>query len=247
MADFGLCKLIEDTNILLTPPSTTVSAVGAWKYMAPELLRPTGKVTRTTASDIYAFGCVCYEVQYTIFISVFDSYLPFQMFTGNPRFSDLTHYEGMMATIENHAVSRPEMCSVDSWALIKSCWEVDPSSRPNINNIVQNLTVNLAKHRRSGSSTSTIYSQSMSSLLPGNHMKGDEASLFDERSQSPNINSTTSEPERITPSDNSVDPSLSAIQDGIIEGAEVRLRTQKPKILPGDQTKTLRSEDIIIA
>jgi hypothetical protein len=219
--------------------------------MAPELLRPsTAKAVRTTATDIYAFGCVCYEVQFTHFnILIFDPYLPFQMFTGNPRFSDLGPYEGMMATVENRIVPQPEMCSVDLWVLIKACWEIDPSSRPDISGIVQDLTANLAKCRRSGSSdswtspswtslhSSTLYSQSMSSLMSG--ITGDEGS------QSSGIKFTTSETTEIT--DNPTDPSLSGVRDGILEGAEVRLRAQEPKILPGDQTKTLRSEDIIIA
>ncbi|KAJ7247562.1 kinase-like domain-containing protein, partial [Mycena rebaudengoi] len=62
LTDFGLAVL-SDT----TPAAQTSDRGGCVRWMAPELLEPRTcgleRYARTTASDIYAFGCACLEVR----------------------------------------------------------------------------------------------------------------------------------------------------------------------------------------
>jgi serine/threonine protein kinase len=69
LADFGLTGVVED------PASTTGGALtstanhaGSLRWFAPELIAPTffgcERFVRTTASDVYAFACVCLEVSW---------------------------------------------------------------------------------------------------------------------------------------------------------------------------------------
>ncbi|KAK7029781.1 kinase-like domain-containing protein [Favolaschia claudopus] len=61
LADFGLSNFSDVT----TSPSTNRG--GSVYWMAPELLDPDqfeSHFVRTTATDVYAFGCVCFEVSF---------------------------------------------------------------------------------------------------------------------------------------------------------------------------------------
>ncbi|TEB29309.1 kinase-like protein [Coprinellus micaceus] len=64
IADFGLGRLVQDKGWLTSAASTLF---GAHLYLAPELLddQPTDigyTAKRSLSTDVYAFGCVCYEV-----------------------------------------------------------------------------------------------------------------------------------------------------------------------------------------
>ena len=64
IADFGQATTVDSRPVVTPFPSGGL--VGAMKWQAPELLLDSESehVTQrnTTASDIYAFGMVCYEV-----------------------------------------------------------------------------------------------------------------------------------------------------------------------------------------
>ncbi|KAJ7762172.1 kinase-like domain-containing protein [Mycena metata] len=63
LADFGLSGFSEGNT-----GQTSSKRAGSAYWMAPELLAPEhfeGKFSRTPASDVYAFGCVCFEVSDT--------------------------------------------------------------------------------------------------------------------------------------------------------------------------------------
>jgi len=65
LTDYGLVAIISDPNTV-DPGSTTSPSVGTVRYMAPELLNPSGfglkNSNPTKMSDIYAFGIVSYQV-----------------------------------------------------------------------------------------------------------------------------------------------------------------------------------------
>ncbi|KAJ7607404.1 kinase-like domain-containing protein [Roridomyces roridus] len=60
LADFGLSSFTD-----VTSRSHTSNRAGSMYWMAPELMHPDRfgmKFVRTPATDVYAFGCVCFEV-----------------------------------------------------------------------------------------------------------------------------------------------------------------------------------------
>jgi serine/threonine protein kinase len=60
ICDFGLVRLLqEDMDTGLT---TTTAHTGTIRYLAYELVRTMGKGVPTTATDIYALGCLGMEV-----------------------------------------------------------------------------------------------------------------------------------------------------------------------------------------
>ncbi|THU76644.1 hypothetical protein K435DRAFT_704400, partial [Dendrothele bispora CBS 962.96] len=72
-------------------------------------------------SDIYAFGCVCYEV--------FTGLIPFYEF---PReISVVIHLN------EGRRPSRPANSRLNDnmWAIMQECWRQEPDSRPPINTL----------------------------------------------------------------------------------------------------------------
>ncbi|KAG6808087.1 hypothetical protein H0H92_005423 [Tricholoma furcatifolium] len=116
IADFGLASILPSSG-------------GTLMYMAPEILDPEAYNTKET--DIYAFGCVAYEV-----------------FAGKPPFANLRPHLVVRKVMDGHRPERPSDTSPswnvwglteDVWALIEKCWHADPASRPAIVVVVQCL------------------------------------------------------------------------------------------------------------
>lgn len=65
LADFGLSTLSDPALLGWTSIRTTAAkATGTARWQAPELLEPDDdiEIRITMQSDIYSYGCVCYEV-----------------------------------------------------------------------------------------------------------------------------------------------------------------------------------------
>ncbi|KAH7905315.1 kinase-like domain-containing protein, partial [Hygrophoropsis aurantiaca] len=124
VADFGLCILIQNSNIQCTM-STSAHYGGSVYWMAPELFEDGSEPNRKTcSSDVYAFGCVCFEI-----------------FHGKPPFSELNHSQAVLAIKENRPRPRPTHTSLndDMWTLIQQCLVTDPEARPNLKQVIQKL------------------------------------------------------------------------------------------------------------
>ncbi|KAJ7442744.1 kinase-like domain-containing protein [Mycena galericulata] len=122
LTDFGLASFIEsDTSM----KSTTRS--GTTRWMAPELLRPAEGVhfRRTTASDVWAFGCVCCEIwsggdvpfghlgkEMEILFAVFAADAKGMPYPNRP--------------IDKAGNPMPNQL----WELAQACWSLEPSERP---------------------------------------------------------------------------------------------------------------------
>ncbi|KAK7063547.1 PINc domain-containing protein [Favolaschia claudopus] len=113
LADFGLSIFSDATSSLNTNRS------GSVYWMAPELLDPDQfglKFARTTASDVYAYGCVCLE-----------------LYTGRPPFSGLTEAGAMLKVIGGQRPEPPDGPPVMTnglWEHISVFWAHDPTARP---------------------------------------------------------------------------------------------------------------------
>ncbi|KIM92438.1 hypothetical protein PILCRDRAFT_762509 [Piloderma croceum F 1598] len=117
IADFGLAGWADST---LATSSTSI--FGSIRWMAPELYT-SGMSRRTTASDVYAFGCLCLE-----------------SYTGAPPFKDIRDGAVILKVIQGERPQRPtpEMSrpmSDELWDLVNLCWKHNPDGRPKMNDV----------------------------------------------------------------------------------------------------------------
>ncbi len=116
VTDFGIAKAVSAalTDEGGTELTQTGSAIGTPAYMAPE--QAAGDPGTDHRADIYAFGCLAYEV-----------------FTGNPPFHGLTKHQTVAAHLMTvpPAVGtiRPEVPAAVA-DLIARCLEKEPGARP---------------------------------------------------------------------------------------------------------------------
>ncbi|KXN88648.1 Serine/threonine-protein kinase sepA [Leucoagaricus sp. SymC.cos] len=115
LADFGVSR------VAVTIPTTTTNiAAGTPNWMAPELFLE-DVPTPTSKSDIWAFGCVCYEI--------LTSMTPFDQYKSIPQLINAFLKGGVIP-------SKPDMenewdeYSEGIWSLAKQCWNYDAKSRP---------------------------------------------------------------------------------------------------------------------
>jgi len=120
---------------------------GSTRWMAPELiLGLTGGDRRTppisTASDVYAFGCVCLEVRTRQILVNKDNPFLHQVATGNVPFPHLRNdYAVTVDLIRGEKPSRPTQCYISYhaqptfWALLDRCWSADVSMRPSMGEV----------------------------------------------------------------------------------------------------------------
>ncbi|KAK7026357.1 kinase-like domain-containing protein, partial [Favolaschia claudopus] len=124
IADFGLSIVVNAMTLRLTT-STIVNCGGTARYHAPELF-DTG--VKTFASDIYAFGCVAYEIM-----------------TGTVPFRELSNdMQIMFRVLKGEHPERLPSCTgtpaLDSvWELLEMCWDAEKEKRPQIDEINKRL------------------------------------------------------------------------------------------------------------
>ncbi|KAK1215506.1 Protein kinase of the Mitotic Exit Network [Marasmius sp. AFHP31] len=118
IGDFGLSH-VADSHAVKLSTSFTSRAKGTTRWLAPELLNPELSSVSTEQSDMYAYGCVCYEASRFIY-------------AGRAPFHDLTDGAVIFAVLlrQQHP-SRPEGLEDDViWELMTSCWNHNSSLRP---------------------------------------------------------------------------------------------------------------------
>ncbi|KAG6826415.1 hypothetical protein H0H92_015861 [Tricholoma furcatifolium] len=124
IADFGLSSILPSLG-------------GTPCCQAPELLL--GEYN-TKASDIYAFGCLAYEV-----------------FAGKQPFTEIFNRSlVMIKVLEGHRPKRPDnspiwnTCGLTNglWIMIEDGWKANPAERPAIESVIQSLERALAEGRR---------------------------------------------------------------------------------------------------
>ncbi|KXN87497.1 Mitogen-activated protein kinase kinase kinase 12, partial [Leucoagaricus sp. SymC.cos] len=128
IADFGISRVIK-TNYQTTEPSN-----GTLNWMAPELLTGGRGKKPTTWSDIWAFGCVCYEV-----------------YAGEAPFSEYENFAQMASACHDHALNIPTILPVmrgtpgeedrHTWNLMLKCWNYEPTSRPTSKELSESIAV----------------------------------------------------------------------------------------------------------
>ncbi|KAJ8095378.1 Rho guanine nucleotide exchange factor [Marasmius tenuissimus] len=116
IGDFGLSR-VRDSHALRLATTIASRASGTTRWLSPELLDPDSPSFNSTfKSDMYAYGCVCYEI-----------------FAGSIPFHELPSDGAVLLAVvfKKRRPSRPEGLEDDAiWKLMTSCWNSDPSLRP---------------------------------------------------------------------------------------------------------------------
>ncbi|KAF7309157.1 hypothetical protein MKEN_01118000 [Mycena kentingensis (nom. inval.)] len=117
LADFGL-STITDSKFLMS--TSTAKVGGTVRWQAPELFHA---APNSRASDIYAYGCVCYEI-----------------FTGRVPFWEVTNDVAVMFKVmKNIRPTQMREIPVQIWALMIRCWAEEAESRPTIHAVISTL------------------------------------------------------------------------------------------------------------
>ncbi|KAJ6502738.1 kinase-like domain-containing protein [Mycena vitilis] len=123
LADFGLATTIRDDDADVTTGALSSSnRAGSMRWLAPELITPEQfgcRFVRTRATDVYAFGCVCLELE-----------------TGAPPFSDVQDVPAMFKVLAGERPERPDSMSDAMWYIITAAWAEDFRQRPNTSHII---------------------------------------------------------------------------------------------------------------
>ncbi|KAJ7578066.1 kinase-like domain-containing protein [Mycena floridula] len=122
IADFGLAKFIQADREHFQPTPDNEALLGALMWCAPELVTEE-QLLISLASDVYALGCVFYEI-----------------FAGKTRFSHLTKMFDFFTAVSSGTVTeRPEGINDNIWGVMLHCWHLNPVSRPKARHIVNVL------------------------------------------------------------------------------------------------------------
>jgi len=126
LCDFGLAKALEDVRTGFTTSSGSGPG-GTTLYMAPEVLN---EGERSTASDIYSFGCVIVDVVSGIppWGKTAPGKIVLQVASGKTPPKDI------------HVLSGFPQAVVDQlWALMNRCWSFEPTDRPKAGEVATTL------------------------------------------------------------------------------------------------------------
>ncbi|KAJ7828876.1 kinase-like domain-containing protein, partial [Mycena leptocephala] len=135
LTDFGLATFIEsDTS------KKSLTRSGTTRWMAPELLlpdeyQPGVSFKRTSASDVWAFGCVCCEVH-------FIPPLPFQHMTDGAIISAFSKIDTAGASpykttpFDKSGTPMPDRL----WELVQRCFRYEAAMRPTVRAIADFLS-----------------------------------------------------------------------------------------------------------
>ncbi|KXN85744.1 hypothetical protein AN958_10927 [Leucoagaricus sp. SymC.cos] len=135
LADFGLAS-VTNTEWSSYPALETTGHQGAtWRFEAPELLLDSGKhkIHRTTASDMYAIGCVFYEI--------LTDELPFyEVRTPGPLITKMIR-GGIPTKPTKPTGNMLERCMArgmthDVWLLLESLWATQREDRPTASEVL---------------------------------------------------------------------------------------------------------------
>src|SRR5437660_6936026 len=113
ITDLGLCGPVDEKS--------SGKIYGIVSYVAPELLRGTSNAKNTKESDVYSVGMLMWEI-----------------FAGHPPFDDRAHNHHLIFDICEKGL-RPLILSEmpeDYTQMMQKCWNVDPSKRPTIGELL---------------------------------------------------------------------------------------------------------------
>ena len=138
---------MSDPNIV-EPGNTASPSVGTVRYMAPELLNPSGfdleNSIPTKTSDIYAFGVVIYQVSFACWVLGTAIKGSVQVTSGQQPFPRAKDSVIIFNIVTGERPDRPpdpnEWVSDNVWKFISRCWSPSLDSRPDVKLVTNTLT-----------------------------------------------------------------------------------------------------------
>ncbi|KAG6815249.1 hypothetical protein H0H87_003613 [Tephrocybe sp. NHM501043] len=147
LCDFGMSSVSNEDVIAWSTQSRGASKGGSIRWQAPELFivaksdneEEPDVATNSTATDVYAWGCVCIEI--------FTGQVPFAQYPND--ITVMLHIQsgGRPSWPPNTSPARG--LTEEIWSLMERCWE-SPSQRPSASIIVDVFAACLIKDTRSG-------------------------------------------------------------------------------------------------
>ncbi|KAG5350819.1 hypothetical protein C0989_009145 [Termitomyces sp. Mn162] len=133
LSDFGISGVLDSNIVAWTSQSSVASKGGSVRWQAPELdMEKDEEVINSPYSDVYALGCVFYEV-----------------FTGNIPFHHISRDTTVVLQIQRGIrPSRPSELDAawrewglteEIWALCGDCWKNEPKERPSVEDVSRRL------------------------------------------------------------------------------------------------------------
>ncbi|KNZ79735.1 MAP kinase kinase kinase mkh1 [Termitomyces sp. J132] len=134
LADFGLSTASKSRVLDLSSFSSDQMG-GTARWTAPELLNGSQSIN-TPESDVYSFGCVCYEI-----------------FSGDVPFSETSLDSAVIykVTVQHEQPCRPKNCKPHGkpssslglddhlWVIVEKCWKSNPDERPTMRHLTAML------------------------------------------------------------------------------------------------------------
>ena len=113
ITDLGLCGPVDEKS--------SSKIYGIVSYIAPELLRGTSNAKNTKESDVYSVGMLMWEI-----------------FAGHPPFDDRAHNHRLIFDICEKGLQPPILPNMpeDYAQMMQKCWDVDPSKRPTMKELL---------------------------------------------------------------------------------------------------------------
>lgn len=159
LTDFGLAVFTDET--------ISSNRNGSLAWMAPELHEPDlfglDQFKRTKSSDMYAFGCLFIEVcPILIYCISLHNSCSEQCYTGKPpiygkeardRFATMLMLKHIVEGKRPRRPSPPagRAMSNEIWDIVQRCWRQQPSERPDMDDIVDELaSIVVGKRRATG-------------------------------------------------------------------------------------------------
>ncbi|KAJ3567064.1 hypothetical protein NP233_g6603 [Leucocoprinus birnbaumii] len=131
ITDFGLSSVLIEKSIAQTAITPSVIHGGSYRWIAPELLETDSRPTK--ASDIWAFGCLCYQILIRR--------VPFYEATSDPAVIRLI-LSGETPTQHHPGKHSRGIDTIDEemGTLLKRCWS-PPDTRPTCRQIMESLGI----------------------------------------------------------------------------------------------------------
>ncbi|MDP2438383.1 MAG: protein kinase [archaeon] len=124
LCDFGTARFNTQAN-----NDTLLTLRGTYEYVAPEVL---GKTAYVSASDIYSFGIILYELM-TRTIS--------GKYSGPYESLRMPSVAILVRVTRGTRPPIPPVCPPEVKALIERCWDAKPEVRPSSSELIAALTI----------------------------------------------------------------------------------------------------------